>query len=295
MRPRNPDFIIAGAQKSATTFAAEYLNGSTGVLVQPGEIPWLESPYFEAGGASRVRYKLANAPADQVIGFKRANYFTTCGIANRISREFPDSDVIVILRDPIGRAFSATLHYIEYGHLPFGNPNQLLEELLDGKHVDARRAWEVLNWGRYREHIEFMVESVKPERLHFMNQKDVITDPKRALEKVPSFAAVQLASTVPPKVNSGASDSVDLWLRRRMRLALTSRDQLTGAVYADRSSMAKLALGTGWRFCASLNDRVSARTRPSFVLEPSVRERLNDYYAEDVKYVRKMLGIDLTS
>lgn len=287
----DPDFVIAGAQKSATTFASSVLNNISGVHVEPGELPWLESPYYEAGGADRIRYRLRGSTSAKVMGFKRANYFTAVGVAERLSVEFPYADVVIILRDPVSRAFSATLHYMEYGHIPFEDPNIALTKLLDGRDQGAARAWEILEWGRYRKYAIEYSNAIGADRLHFVDQSKLVSNPVDVLRTIPSLHDIAAPDSVPARTNVGSTGLADLWLRRKMHQALTGHDLSTGRLLPRTQNPVRLGVGYAWKTANRVRTQFAVGESRPVSINPDVAARLAEFYSPDIEYARIALGI----
>lgn len=287
----DPDFVIAGAQKSATTFASSVLNNIPGVHVEPGELPWLESPYYEAGGADRIRYNLRGSASAEVVGFKRANYFTAVGVADRLSVEFPYADVVIILRDPVSRAFSATLHYMEYGHIPFENPNIALAKLLDGRDQGAVRGWEILEWGRYRKYAIEYSKAIGANRLHFVDQAKLVSKPVEVLRTIPSLHDIAAPNSAPARTNAGSTGLPDLWLRRKMHQALTGHDSSTGRLLPRTQNPIRLGVGYAWKTANRVRQQLAVGESGPLSIDPGLAARLAEFYSPDIEYARNELGI----
>ncbi len=100
---RLPDFLIIGAQKSATSWLTQLLRRHPNVF-----IPEHELHFFNRYEPIAHYYKaFASAKPDQLVGEKTPDYLhlTTSQIA-RIRALLPQVRLIVVLRNPIERAWS---------------------------------------------------------------------------------------------------------------------------------------------------------------------------------------------
>jgi hypothetical protein len=124
-----PNLFIVGAQKSGTSALAGWLGQHPQVYIsfpkEPGFLAFGERgyPYKDGYGndAPASRYVVnseraylalfANAtPGQAIIGEASTWYFAIPGMARRIKNYNPDAKIIVILRDPVERAYSAWCH-----------------------------------------------------------------------------------------------------------------------------------------------------------------------------------------
>lgn len=111
-----PDFLIVGAQRCGTTSLYRYLAGHPQVMPPlwrkgvhyfdvsyPRGLPWYTG-HFPVERFARWRARQVGAP---MTGEASPYYlFHPCG-ADRIARDLPGVRVIVMLRDPVERAYSA--------------------------------------------------------------------------------------------------------------------------------------------------------------------------------------------
>ncbi len=102
-------FIIAGAQRSGSTFLAQTLAGHPDIAMAQ---PWVPEPkYFLPGKAAYskedyLRRFFAPSFTAQCLGEKTVSYFETPASAALIHTCLPEAKLIFILRDPVLRAVS---------------------------------------------------------------------------------------------------------------------------------------------------------------------------------------------
>jgi Sulfotransferase domain len=113
-----PAFVVAGVQKGGTTYLYQEL------VRHPQVLPAMtkEVHYFDEGfhhGPQWYRGFFPLAPADGrhvVTGEASPGYLFHPWFAERVSAELPDALVIVLLRDPVARAYSQFLHERRLGY-----------------------------------------------------------------------------------------------------------------------------------------------------------------------------------
>lgn len=126
---RRPNLFIVGAQKSGTSALSAWLGQHPHACMsfpkEPGFLAFGENgyPYPDGYGnpAPASEYVVCDerayldlfahaTPQQRVIGEASTWYFALPGMAARIKAYRPDAKIIVILRDPVERAYSAWRH-----------------------------------------------------------------------------------------------------------------------------------------------------------------------------------------
>lgn len=121
-----PNFFIIGAQKAGTTSLCRYLQEHPQVymssIFEPGFFAFEgEEINFCGPGDERIsnrvitdldRYRklFENVTHETAIGEGTTLYLQSSKAANRIAHYVPDAKIIVILRNPVDRAYSAFMH-----------------------------------------------------------------------------------------------------------------------------------------------------------------------------------------
>ncbi|GFZ91748.1 tetratricopeptide repeat-containing sulfotransferase family protein [Okeania sp. KiyG1] len=110
---RGPNFIIIGAQKSGTTSLENY------IAQNPHVIPAIkkETHFWYRDFNKGINWYLAHFPPipkseNFITGEATPNYLENHQAAERIYNVFPEVKLLVILRNPIDRAFSQYHHWI---------------------------------------------------------------------------------------------------------------------------------------------------------------------------------------
>lgn len=122
----SPSLFIIGAQKAGTNSLANYLSSQNGIIppwhkeisffnndtrFEKG-VSWYKS-FFSTNFIRLQREKKNNIKA--ITFDASANYFEEIKSANRIKQFNPDAKIIVILRDPVMRAWSHYKMAVSYG------------------------------------------------------------------------------------------------------------------------------------------------------------------------------------
>tara|TARA_B110000014_G_scaffold264021_1_gene262926 strand:+ start:1604 stop:2452 length:849 start_codon:yes stop_codon:yes gene_type:complete len=128
-----PDFFIVGAPRSGTTSLHEYLNQLSEVFMCVKECGFF-SEFSNGRVESYDEYAalFSGASSNQLIGESTAIYLRDPDTPKKIHDANPNAKIIIMLRDPIERAFSHYLMYIKNGYetLSF---SKKLENYLESK------------------------------------------------------------------------------------------------------------------------------------------------------------------
>ncbi len=235
---RKPDFIIIGAQKSASTFIHNCIAEHPDAFMLDGEIPIFETPDYENSSMEVFFQSFANSK-EKIVGFKRPNYLGKKEVPERIYNELPDAKLIAVLRNPVDRAISACYHNINYGFLPVENPDVLLRKIFTGQEIIGYpRANEIIEFGLYHKYLEMYNNYYASGRLLIVKHDDIKKDSRNEIKKIYSYLGIS-ADYVPKSLNS-RPQSVIYNLNRLKFLRLRNR-----IIYQYNSTRTRLSKRRG--------------------------------------------------
>ena len=117
MKKTYPDFFIVGAPRSGTTSLHEYLNEIPEIFMCPKECGYFSK--FSIGrveSAQEYKNLFMDAASNQLIGESTAIYLRDPETPAKIYKANNNAKIIIMLRDPIERAYSHYLMYIRNGY-----------------------------------------------------------------------------------------------------------------------------------------------------------------------------------
>lgn len=265
---KRPDFLVAGGQKTASTWLAENLRRHPRVFIPNKEILYFDSKSNYAKGSDWYLNHFVDAPDDALIGEKSPGYLTIIGddgsekpTVERIYAMNSEVKLLFLLRNPVDRVLSALLHHMWLGRIP---PSRDLRQVLFGKFADAARAWQVMSQSYYGRNLERYVDRFGPARIRvWIFESDVRRRPVETLEEAASFIGVDPSQVQAPTGRRNVNVHSCTLLRANRTLPALSRlwkalDQVLPAL-----------------------DHVS--------LTPELREELWACFAEDVALLEKLL------
>jgi hypothetical protein len=187
----SPDFVIAGAMKSGTTWLHDALASVPGITIPRDEVHLLDvgdpvvHPDFqrvtaaglELAAAAQSSWAALLGPAERtgLLGFDSTTLFHSRVDLRRIAREHPHTRFIVLLRNPVERAYSHYWHLVRTGRARFS----FEKELLFGR-------TEILDRSLYRESASRFATALG-SRVLFLCYERLFKDPQRELVRVIEF------------------------------------------------------------------------------------------------------------
>ncbi len=194
-----PDFLIIGAQKAGTTSLHAYLSQHPDVTPPvTKEIHFFDKEFQRGSDWYRAHFQRAKGPAT-ITGESTPYYLFHPLAAERVASTLPECSLIVILRDPIYRAFSHHNHEraLGFDQLSFeeavaAEPERLAGEearlLSDPRYRSfAHQHHSYVSRGRYAEQIERWLEHFDRDRLLVLSAEDLFAEPVRVVLEAQEF------------------------------------------------------------------------------------------------------------
>jgi hypothetical protein len=176
------------------------------------------------------RALFSGAPEDAVRLESTPFYLYMPGARRRIAEELPEAKLIVIVRDPIDRAYSNWMHLWVDGLEP-------IPDFVEAWHAEDRRVaagwapfWRYRRLGRYGEQLADLFRLVDRERVFVLRYWQLVSHPDETLNRVARFLGIaeDQVITIPP---DNARPFVEPGLRASM-LGRVIRAGATAASYA---------------------------------------------------------------
>lgn len=296
MQPHNgdglPDFVVLGAQKSASTFLQDQMDQHPQIEIAAGESRHFEDPDYSAGGVEALPKLFHLQGAGIVRGIKRPDYLGRSEVPERLALHIPQARLFVVIREPVARAVSSYYHYVRHGFAPLMPLDQAFAALLDGSLTpEYPRSVEILTYGLYGEHIERYLTRFRRDQIMIFSQDLLIGDPAASLRRAFEFVGVD--PTFATEHRTSVSNR-GVYSPTRLRL-LRSKNRFLYTYTPNRDRrFRRRPSPPGWLWAATvvtidrgLLARVD-RTKPP-TLGPAVRNRMKDFYAADAQVLRKVL------
>lgn len=199
-----PNFFIVGAARSGTTSLDRYLSQHPEIYMAPRkEVNFFTAEHFPCTGPGDERINrevirnknqytrlFAGVTAEKAIGESSVFYLCYPGTAERIAQTVPDAGIIMVLRDPVDRAYSAYLHLLRNGreHLGF-------EEALCLEEERRQKGYEPMWWykelGLYYEQVKRYLDVFGRQCVKVLLYDELFANPTQILHDAFVFLGVK--------------------------------------------------------------------------------------------------------
>ena len=288
-----PNLLIIGAAKSGTTSLYNYLSQHSDLFTSSHK-----EPHFLINneiGKTRIPNGITELKSymDLFLGkdsFKyrveaSTMYLQFPDISIKNIRKYLDADtkIIIMLRNPIDRAFSGYNHVKRFNlaeNLSFENALELSEDRYH-TNVNITPASRYKNIGLYYEMVKKFMKEFN-ESLHIIIYEDFISEPQKELDKVCSFLSInQIQFNVNSKYMVGGWQWKSPFLKK---------------FFLSKGIIKKL-----FRFLFPLSSLraflkkniIRNQTSKVPMMKKATREHLLEYYYNDIVKLSKLLSLDL--
>jgi Sulfotransferase domain len=198
-----PGFLILGAQKAGTTSLHEYLCEHP--LVSSStvkEVHYFDLAYARGPGWYRAHFHVPRQ-VDEIAGEASPYYLFHPLVAERVARDLPAAKLIVLLRNPIERAYSHHNHERALGFETLGfeqaiarEPERLRgeeERILSepGYSSFAHQHHSYIARGRYAEQLERWFARIGRERILVLAAEELFERPAEAVLTAQRFLGLE--------------------------------------------------------------------------------------------------------
>lgn len=208
-----PDFVVIGAQKSATTSLCDLLAEHPRIfMTTPKEPFYFSRDDIYAKGQDWYESLYAEAKPNQLRGegtTQCTQHYLYPEAPDRMKEAIPDAKLIFMARHPLDRIVSHWIHLVGYGGAEQRPFNQAVRE--DPRYVDH---------SLYDHQLEFYRERYGEDRLHVLFFEDFVRDQAGELKRVLDYLGIEepfLPSREDMASGSWKMRRRDTWLLRQMR------------------------------------------------------------------------------
>ena len=296
-----PNFLIVGAAKSGTTSLYHYINGHPEVFMPKDKEPM----FFVSNIYSRISRNDPRHPiADRAVVTRFEDYLKLFGSAQdgvsargeasaaylfyhetaipAIKRCLGDIKIIIILRNPIDRAFSSYCHLVRDGV-----ESRSFEAFLAEESRRRHENWDILNFpkalGLYYEQVKAYLDAFSEVKVLLLDELKA----ERAAVLRDVFAFLEIDEHYTPPVQQVFNNSGRPKNQTLHRL-ISSRHPL--------KVMATSALKKVFpeHKVAKLKSTIKGKNTVKPKIDPQTREELKQFFVEDLKKTQDLIGKDLS-
>lgn len=202
LRFRKPSFLIIGAQKSGTTsLYANLVQHPQIVTAKKKEIHFFDNKYERGMDWYASRFPPVGRFEGLITGEATPRYLFLPHVPQRVRRDLPDVKLIVILRNPVDRAYSHYYHNFRKNRLQgsFEDALQQSEDFEKQRSGNSSMAFwsgdrcsfdSYLARGMYAEQLERWFEFFPRERFLILKSDDFFRSPGSILSQIHAFLGV---------------------------------------------------------------------------------------------------------
>lgn len=200
VRSPDPTFIIVGAMRSGTTSLARWLGDHPQMFMAASKEVHYFDRYYELGSQWYLKH-FVGSDNFLAVGEATPNYMYRPVAVQRLANDLPDVQLIVLLRDPIARAFSHYQHRVARGgeDLSFAEAIAAEPRRLASADDTVRDHFSYVDRGRYLHQLQRIMELVPRERLYIELFENLTREPVSVFRSITSWLGAD-PSTIPPSV-----------------------------------------------------------------------------------------------
>ena len=281
-------FVCIGTQKAGTTSFHDFLlqHPSIGLPHHKETHFFVRDSEYKKGISHYFNYNFKKIKKDQVLGEINPQFCYVSKTAHRLKECFANLKVIMIIRNPVDRAFSHYLMTKRRGleDLTFKEAVEKEESRLIDENGELHFSY--INRGMYLDQIMRYEQLFGKENVKVILFKDFIKSTPKVMEEVCNFIGVPQFNFNINIQSNRASESKSKWLRD----------------FLYRPSLLKKILGK-LLISQKMRDNVAQKLAKAN-LKPAKKERLDatikkeiyhQYFKEEIEALEKMLQVDLSS
>lgn len=273
-----PNFLIIGAMKAGSTSLARYLGAHPQVFMAPCKEVHFFDRNYDRGISWYAEHFLSAADDESAVGEATPNYLYLPEALSRMAGAVPQAKLVVILRNPVDRAYSHYWHEKARGResLDFRRAIEAEPKRLKTADVEIRTHFSYLDQGRYLGQLKVLTRHFPRENLFIVLSEELAADPESAVRSVCRFIGVP--EDVPDNVGRTYNAHISFRSLKVRKLA---------HVLASGGPLES--------FLARVVGRLNTRRGPYPSMDQKLRRTLTDYYEEDNRALASWLGRDLSS
>ena len=292
-----PNFLVIGAQRSATTFVHKCLEDHPEVFMPPKEKAIFEDPYYFQKDFNQFEELFENV-SQKAIGIKRPNYLGKPECPERIYRHIPHTKLIAVLRNPVERAISAYFHQMQSGFIPVRHLERGLLSVINREYYNLYpRSKEIIEFGFYYKHLMRYLRFFDKDKLLIILYSDIKANPLKSIQGIYRFLEVKdnyIPKTLKSKQNPGVYSLTRLRLLtiRHRFISTYNKDRTTRRGKRQKTKLDRLVNELILLTDRNLLSRICSNSSPK--MSANLSRSLFKIYEDDIKQLEVLLGRNLT-
>ncbi|UAJ73834.1 sulfotransferase [Synechocystis sp. PCC 7339] len=291
---RLPNFFIVGAAKAGTTALHHYLQQHPAIYMTPGK----ETNFFAyegqqlnfrgPGDEAVADFSITNladyqaqfqgVTTETAIGEACPLYLYDCQVAQRIQHHCPTAKIIIILREPVARAYANYLHLVRDGRETTLDFAQALAQEPKRTEANWEWFWHYQQAGYYTEQIQIYYNLFPANQIRVYLYEDLRRDAQGLMQDIFTFLGIN-AQFLPD------------FSERPNKSGMPKNSWLHGLLTKPNVLKALVKPLLPQKLRQSIQH--SNLTTPP--LDPVLKQQLQTQYREDILACQALIKRDLTS
>lgn len=290
LKKNAPDFLIIGAAKSGTTSLWHYLHQHPKVFMNQGtkELGYFSDHYGVCDLDEYLKFFDYSKP-DQLLGEACHAYLSSPESANKIFKFNPRMKIIMILRNPVDRAYSLYNWMVQYGYESANSFRKALmmeEQRINDAEFSKDNAFYFMNYlyytsGLYYEQVKRYYELFPESNIHVVVYELFKTDNLKHLNFI--FAFLGLPSTELVKLEK-QNESHKIFNPKLQYFLFNNFTRVADSLLVPRKISFQIKRGLF---------KLNRKSCPPSKIDDSIRENLFHRYTSDIKKLSELIKIDL--
>ena len=281
-----PNFIGIGAMKAGTTWLYQCLSEHPEIHLPDKELNFFGDQDTWSMGFDWYEKQLKSDK--KVTGEFSVFYLVHPYVAPRIHNRYPETKLIVCLRNPINRSFSHYLHDVRYG--VFDKSLTFSEAIEQFPYLIKHSCYSVF----IKEYLKYF----SPQQILFLIYEDSLQNPLQYVQSVYKFLKVDdqfvppsLRKKIHPSYNPRFNLLEKFIYRRALKIKTTKNYWLDKKI--GKTVIKILYLFAGVQWCARIYIRLNKRKDLSTFVT-NEQEKLKTYFQPEIKELEKLINRPLT-
>ncbi|MGL5889719.1 MAG: sulfotransferase domain-containing protein, partial [Bacteroidia bacterium] len=188
--------MIIGAQKAGTTSIKEYLgeHPSLQTHLQKEFSYFFDDNDYAEGYEKALKKYFPHAGQHELLIAKNAGLYTSEDGIRRLKEHNPNCEIVILLRNPVERTYSAFLMEKNYGHINI--PFQEMRGIIEKADTTDWRYSFLIGMSLYAEHLEMIYRHFPKEKVTIIRYEELNTEPVKVCAQL--FAKLGVDSSFVP-------------------------------------------------------------------------------------------------
>ncbi|MFD1020180.1 sulfotransferase domain-containing protein [Thalassobacillus hwangdonensis] len=295
MGTETPNLFIVGAAKSATTTIYIHLQKHEDIFFSEVKEPkYLSRPYKEFPmrgpgddvsekeeiSSKEVYFDLFSNRKEKYLGEASVDYLYYYHTAKEIHNLNPKAKIIICIRNPVDRAYSAYWHLKNDEREALSFEDALKEEENRIKN-NYEFIWHYKNAGLYYEQVKAYIETFGKENVHILMQEEISQDIKGSINNILEFLGL---GKITFEIDNIKNNPSGIPKSKIINKFVRNQNQF--------KNLLKFIVPKSFR--QKVKAKILSKNYTKTTMDQKIRSQLTRYYTDDIKELEHLINKDLS-